>query len=66
MSDLLMAVLDAIGEHEDIEFIPYDIRGMKLTEQMQIYALYAEFGKDPDRRKLCRKKYQEVIRYAAG
>lgn len=62
MSDLLLAVLECVGNHESIEWIPEDIRSLTATEQMQIYALYSEFGDDPDRRKLCRKKYREVVR----
>lgn len=66
MSDLLLEILEAVGEDEPIEWIPLDLRGLKVTEQMQIYALYAEFGQDPDRRKLCKRKYKEVLAYAGG
>lgn len=66
MSDLLFQILEAVGNRESIEWIPLDLRGVKESEQMQIYALYAEFGEDPARRKICKRKYKEVIGYAAG
>lgn len=66
MSDLLFQILEDVGNSEPIEWIPLDLRGVKVSEQMQIYALYAEFGEDPERRKICKRKYQEVIGYAAG
>lgn len=61
MSDLLYAILEAVGNGEPIEWIPYDISGYKPTEQMQIYSLYATYGQDPERRRLCKRKYKEVL-----
>lgn len=66
MSDLLYQILEDVGNGDSIEWIPYDLRGVKVTEQMQIYALYEAFGLDPERRKLCKQKYREVVAYAAG
>lgn len=66
MSDLLFQILEDVGNNESIEWIPLDLRGLNVSEQMQIYALYAEFGEDPERRKICKRKYKEVIGYAAG
>ena len=56
----------AIFFNESIEEItPMDMTGAPVDHKLEIYYLYAKYGKDPERVKLCEQKLKEV-RDAAG
>lgn len=58
-------ILEAIAEDPyNIEWIPLDLSGCTWSERIQIYSIYATYGKDPERRKLCRKKWKEELKHA--
>lgn len=58
MSDDFWILIDeAIDQGKDIEnLIPRDCVGLSETEYLQILAVYATYGNDPERRKQCKRK----------
>lgn len=62
VAELRMAVF--LGEPiEDIT--PLDLTGASESDRMEILYMYAKYGKDPERKKLCEEKLREVRDLAA-
>ena len=51
--------LDA-GEKID-DLMPYDLAGYSNSIRIQLYALYATYGEDQERRKLCKQKWHDIL-----
>lgn len=53
---------DRLEAGEDIDDImPYDLSGFTQSMRIQVLAMYATYGKDQERRELCRKKWHDIL-----
>lgn len=48
------------GENID-DIMPYDLTGFSKTQAIQILAAYVTYGKDPERRKICKQKWRDIL-----
>lgn len=51
--------LDAGEKIDDI--MPYDLSGFSQSLRVQVLALYATYGEDPERRAICKKKWHDIL-----
>lgn len=67
MNDLMELIGEALDAGEPIDnVIPYDLRGYPMGARIQILSIYATYGTDPERVKVCNRKLKEMFSNAGG
>ena len=61
MSDCktIKEITEEVIKSGNAEIIPYNLEGLSLDCYLEVIALYLKYGKDEERKNICRLKYME-------